>query len=110
MVSVACYYNTTMAKNKNVSTALHHFCIHINEHNAAAAIIKLLLEVGDANVLLSTKNRYHGGDTLLQRAHYIGASDEIKILLTTPSNSKSSNSTNSSSFATAVPLQLHNQT
>jgi len=87
-----------MAKTKYGSTALHLLCDKINDHTKTAHKIKLLLEVGDANVLLSTK--LSNGKTPVQIATNRGASDEIKNLLTPQfkSNSDSTNS-NSSNFS-----------
>ena len=58
---------------------LHVLCHYINNHNEAAEKIILLLDVGDANVLLLTKDQ--SGNTPLQLATDNGASDEGKILL-----------------------------
>jgi hypothetical protein len=48
-----------MAKSKRGSTALHYLCRRIKRHTRPAKKIKLILQVGDANLLLSTKN--HAG-------------------------------------------------
>jgi len=44
-----------MAKNNNGDTALHHFCRFIKTHTKAAEIINIMLQVSDANLLLSAK-------------------------------------------------------
>jgi len=76
-----------MAKDQDGNTALHTLCYHINSHTETTNKTKLLLEVGDANVLLSTKNKC--GKLPLQIATSKDASDEIKILLTPQTNSNS---------------------
>ena len=91
-----------MAKNDDGDTALHYLCYNINDHSKVVNKIKLLLEVGDANVLLSTKG--NDGKTPLEIATMMCASNKIKILLTPQSNFNSTNnSSNSSSIATVVP-------
>jgi hypothetical protein len=72
-----------MAKDKNGTTALHYLCLFIKTH---PKIIKLILQVGDANLLLSTKD--NDGQTPLEIATDRGASKEIQKLLTVQSNSK----------------------
>ena len=72
-----------MAKSKGVDTALHFLCWYIMTHTKVAEKIKLFLQVGDANLLLSTKN--HGGKTPLEIATYKGASKKIKKILTVQS-------------------------
>lgn len=42
-----------MMKNKKGNNALRHLCHNIKKHTRAGEKINLLLEVGDANVLLS---------------------------------------------------------
>jgi hypothetical protein len=85
-----------MAKNKYYgNTALHDLCRWIDGDNYADEIIKVFLEVGDANLLLSTKN--HDGKTPFDIATDKGASNIIKKLLTVQSNSNSTISNNSSS-------------
>eukprot|EP00979_Chaetoceros_neogracilis_P012952 scaffold3564_cov264-Chaetoceros_neogracile.AAC.2 len=46
-----------MAKDKNGNTALHCLRYKIKRHTKVAEKIKLILQVGDANLLLSAKNR-----------------------------------------------------
>jgi ankyrin repeat protein len=89
-----------MAKNKNGNTALHNLCWYIRSHTKVAQKIKLILEVGDANLLLSTKNRV--GKTPLKIATGRGASKTIKNLLTLQSNSNSTTN-NDSPSASIVP-------
>jgi ankyrin repeat protein len=72
-----------MAKNKNGDTALHYLCLFIKSYTKAAEKIKLFLQVGDANLLLSAKN--DAGQTPLEIATDKGASKEIKKLLTVQS-------------------------
>jgi hypothetical protein len=71
-----------MAKDENGDhTALHFLCWSIGEHTKVAEKINLILEVGDANLLLlSTKD--NGGQTPLKIATEEGASKRIKKLLT----------------------------
>jgi ankyrin repeat protein len=68
-----------MAKNSTGDTALHFLCSSIEEHTRPAKKIKLILQVGDANLLLSSKN--HAGQTPLEIADDMDASSEIKKLL-----------------------------
>jgi len=75
-----------MAKNKNGTTALHLLCRFIKEHNDAYDKIKLFLQAGDANLLLSA-NKDHAGETLLEIATGNGASKKIKELLKVQSTS-----------------------
>eukprot|EP00979_Chaetoceros_neogracilis_P004856 scaffold842_cov287-Chaetoceros_neogracile.AAC.19 len=76
-----------MAKDSNFGdTALHDICRFITKHTKAAEKMKLILQVGDANLLLATKNK--GGQTPLKIATDNGASKEIQKLLTVQSNSK----------------------
>jgi hypothetical protein len=79
-------YDLVMAKSKHGETALHDLCRYIVKHTKVAEIIKLILQVGDANVLLSAKD--HDGQTPLKVATDRGASKEIQKLLTVQSNSK----------------------
>eukprot|EP00979_Chaetoceros_neogracilis_P017275 scaffold10198_cov324-Chaetoceros_neogracile.AAC.3 len=46
-----------MAKDKNGNTALHDLCWNIKKHTKVAEKIKLILQIGDANLLLSAKDR-----------------------------------------------------
>jgi hypothetical protein len=69
-----------MAKSKYGNTALQVLYMRINPHTKAAEKIKLMLQVGDANLLLSTKNIF--GKTPLEIATDKGASNIIKKLLT----------------------------
>jgi ankyrin repeat protein len=84
-----------MAKDKNGNTALLHLCYNIKKHTKAAEKIKLILQVGDANLLLSAKNRV--GKTPLEIATDKGASNIIKELLTIQSNFNSTRSSNNPS-------------
>jgi ankyrin repeat protein len=68
-----------MAKNKGGNTALHYLCRLIKRHARPAKKIKLILQVGDANLLLSTKD--YAGQTPLEIADDMDASSEIKKLL-----------------------------
>jgi ankyrin repeat protein len=68
-----------MAKDKGGETALHNLCWLIKKHTKAAEKIKLILQVGDANLLLSTKD--NDGNTPLEIATDKGASNRIKKLL-----------------------------
>jgi hypothetical protein len=69
-----------MAKSKGGYTALHHLCRCIEKHTKVAEKIKLILQAGDANLLLATK--YFNGETALEIVTDKGASKEIKKLLT----------------------------
>jgi len=70
-----------MAKNKNGDdTALHYLCWFIKSHTKVAEKIKLIRQIGDANLLLSAKN--DAGQTPLEIATEQGASKKIKRLLT----------------------------
>ena len=89
-----------MAKNKNGETALHFFCPSIEEDNDDAEIIKLFLQIGDANLLLSAKNQ--DGKTPLNQATDYGVSKIIKKLLTLQSTTNSARS-NDCSSASIVP-------
>eukprot|EP00979_Chaetoceros_neogracilis_P004242 scaffold746_cov293-Chaetoceros_neogracile.AAC.30 len=84
-----------MAKSKCGDTALHDLCWNIKKHTKAAEKIKLILQVGDANLLLSTKN--FEGRTPLEIATDKGASNLIKMLLTVQSNYNSRRNSNNSS-------------
>jgi hypothetical protein len=70
-----------MAKEKNGSnqTALHNLCWSIKKHTKAAEKINLILQVGDANLLLSTKD--NDGKTPLEIATDKDAFNIIKKLL-----------------------------
>jgi ankyrin repeat protein len=68
-----------MAKDKGGETALHNLCWLIKKHTKAAEKIKLILQVGDANLQLSTKD--NDGNTPLEIATEKGASNIIKKLL-----------------------------
>jgi|AntRauTorckE5430_2_1112549.scaffolds.fasta_scaffold06326_1 hypothetical protein len=72
-----------MAKDNIGYTALHHLCRRITRHTKVAEIIKLILQVGDANLILSAKN--HAGNTPLEIATKEGASKKVKTLLTVQS-------------------------
>eukprot|EP00979_Chaetoceros_neogracilis_P002095 scaffold375_cov299-Chaetoceros_neogracile.AAC.14 len=72
-----------MAKSSAGYTALHHLCLYIEEHTKVAEKVKLILKVGDANLLLSTKNSR--GEIPLEIATEEGASKRIKKLLTVQS-------------------------
>jgi hypothetical protein len=87
-----------MAKDKYGETALHWLCWL--RHTKAAKKIILILEVGDANLLLATKNS--NGKTPLEFATDKGASKKIKRILTVQSNSRSRKRNNNSS-ASIVP-------
>eukprot|EP00979_Chaetoceros_neogracilis_P006879 scaffold1400_cov140-Chaetoceros_neogracile.AAC.2 len=88
-----------MAKSKGGDTALHWLCWYIKRHTKVAEKIKLILQVGDANLLLAAKD--HDGQTPLENATDKGASIPIKKLLTLQSNSNSTTN-NDSPFATIV--------
>jgi len=70
-----------MAKDKYGETALYNLCRRIKRHTKAAEKIMLILQVGDANLLLSAKN-HHAGETPLEIATGNGAANFIKKLLT----------------------------
>eukprot|EP00979_Chaetoceros_neogracilis_P006882 scaffold1401_cov209-Chaetoceros_neogracile.AAC.3 len=89
-----------MAKDKGGNTALLHLCWSIKSHTKVAEIIKLILQVGDANLLLAAKD--FKGKTPLENATDKGASILIKKLLTLQSDSNSTTN-NDSPFATIVP-------
>jgi ankyrin repeat protein len=72
-----------MAKKANGNTELHCLCIAITTHTKVAEKIKLFLQVGDANLLLSAKNG--SGRTPLEIATDNGASKKVKKLLTVQS-------------------------
>ena len=100
------------------ATALHYLCSNIYKHSKVADKIKLLLEVGDANFLLSTKDIGGVGKTPLQHAteKRAATSNRIKNLLT-PSSNSTNNTNNSSSnivpayisFDTPIKQSNHNQ-
>jgi len=69
-----------MAKSSSGNTALHWLCVFIKSHTKVGEKIKLFLQVGDANLLLSKKN--HAGKTPLEIADDMGASKKVKKLLT----------------------------
>jgi len=69
-----------MAKKTVGNTALHDLCWNIKKHTKAAEKIKLIRQVGDANLLLSAKN--HAGKTPLEIATDKGASKKIMRRLT----------------------------
>eukprot|EP00979_Chaetoceros_neogracilis_P013241 scaffold3742_cov267-Chaetoceros_neogracile.AAC.13 len=89
-----------MAKSERGSTALLHLCWSIKKHTKAANIINIILQVGDANLLLTSKDI--SGETPLEIA--TGASKKIKKLLTLQSKSNSTTS-NTSLSATIVPAE-----
>jgi hypothetical protein len=68
-----------MAKDKHGDTALHWLCWCIKKHTKVAEKIKLILQVGDVDLLLATHN--HAGDTPLEIAADNGTSNLIKKLL-----------------------------
>jgi hypothetical protein len=92
-----------MAKDNNGNTALHWLCWL--SHAKAAEIIIFILQVGDANLLLATKN--HAGQTPLKIATDKGAPEKIKMILLLQSNSTSRRSNNNSS-ASIVPANTSN--
>jgi len=89
-----------MAKNENDQTALLYLCWCIKGRTKVAEKIKLILQVGDANQLLSAKS--HAGKTPLEIVTGNGASKKIKNLLTVLSNSNSTTN-NDSPSANIVP-------
>jgi hypothetical protein len=91
-----------MAKSKGVSTALLILCWNIKTHTKAADIINIILQGGDANLLLSAKSI--SVKTSLEIATGRGASNIIKKLLTLQSNSNSTTS-NTSLSANIVPAE-----
>jgi hypothetical protein len=94
-----------MAKDKYGDNALHYLCLFIKRHAKAAEKIKLILQVGDANLLLSTKD--YAGQTPLESATEEGASNIIKKLLTVQS---STNSRSRSNNPSAIILPADNST
>jgi hypothetical protein len=68
-----------IAKSNDGNTALHNLCWSIKRHAKVAEKIKLILQVGDANLLLSAKN--HDGKTPLEIATDKDAFNIIKKLL-----------------------------
>eukprot|EP00979_Chaetoceros_neogracilis_P013237 scaffold3742_cov267-Chaetoceros_neogracile.AAC.9 len=68
-----------MAKDKVGETALHNLCWSIRSHTKVAEKIKLILQVGDANLLLSAKD--NDGKTPLEIATDKDAFNIIKKLL-----------------------------
>eukprot|EP00979_Chaetoceros_neogracilis_P008319 scaffold1853_cov287-Chaetoceros_neogracile.AAC.21 len=94
-----------MAKSKGGNTALHWLCVYIHRHTKAAEkIVKLCLKVGDANLLLTSKNIF--GTTPLEIA--TGASKKIKRLLAVQSTTNSTRS-NTSLSATIARSTLHSK-
>jgi hypothetical protein len=91
-----------MAKRKNGDTALHDLCWFIKKHTKVYEKVKLILQVGDANLLLSTKD--NDGQTPLEIATDKGASEKIKNLLAVQSNSNSTTN-NDSPSANIVPAE-----
>eukprot|EP00979_Chaetoceros_neogracilis_P011214 scaffold2723_cov266-Chaetoceros_neogracile.AAC.2 len=89
-----------MAKDKKGDTALHNLCWYIEEHTKAAEKINFILQVGDANLLLSGKNK--AGQTPLEIATSRDASKRLKKLLTVQSTTSSARS-NDCSSASIVP-------
>eukprot|EP00979_Chaetoceros_neogracilis_P015012 scaffold5222_cov282-Chaetoceros_neogracile.AAC.27 len=81
-----------MAKDTVGDTALHDLCWNINSHTKVAEKIKLMLQIGDANLILSAKNRV--GNTPLKITTDSGASNIIKKLLTLQSTTTSTRSNN----------------
>jgi hypothetical protein len=69
-----------MAKSKDGDNALHWLCYCIKKHTKVAEKVKLILQVGDANLLLSTKD--DDGNRPLEIAAHNGASNVIKKILT----------------------------
>ena len=73
-----------MAKDEGGYTALHNLCFYIKKLTKVAEKIKLILQVGDANQLLSAKS--HAGKTPLEIAtDQQGACNKIMKLLTVQS-------------------------
>eukprot|EP00979_Chaetoceros_neogracilis_P010802 scaffold2603_cov164-Chaetoceros_neogracile.AAC.1 len=87
-----------MANSENGNTALHWLCYNIKRHTKAAKKIKLILQGGDANLLLSAKN--HAGNTPLEIATDQGASNIIKELLTVRFTSTKNNNKTSANVIT----------
>jgi hypothetical protein len=87
--------NLVMAKCRNGNTTLHRLCYAIKRHTKVAEKINLILQVGDANLLLSTKD--NDGETPLEIATAKGASNKIKKLLTLQSTTNPTRSNNSPS-------------
>eukprot|EP00979_Chaetoceros_neogracilis_P004321 scaffold766_cov185-Chaetoceros_neogracile.AAC.1 len=99
-----------MAKNNDGDTALHNLCWYIKRHTKVAEIIKLILQVGDANLLLAAKSS--NGKTPLEIATVKGASNIIKKLLTLQSNFTRSNNSPSANIVPAdnsTPIIQSNQ-
>jgi len=102
-----------MAKSNGGDTALHCLCCYINPHTKVAEKIKLILQVGDNNLLLSAKN-YAGGKTPLEIVTDKGTSKKIKKLLTVQSTTNSTRCNNSPSTNIApadnsTPITQSNQ-
>jgi len=92
-----------MAKSENGNTALHWLCYNIKRHTNAAETIRLLLQVGDDNLLLTTKNK--AGNTPLEIADQGAskkskASKKIKKLRTLLSTSTKNNNKTSANVIT----------
>jgi ankyrin repeat protein len=102
-----------MAEDKAGDTALHDLCLYMNRHTKVAAKIKLILQVGDANLLLSAKSSW--GNTPLEIATDNGASNiQIKNLLTlqstnNPTRSNNTPSTNIVPADNGTPIPQSNQ-
>jgi ankyrin repeat protein len=101
--------NLVMAKSRNGNTALHYLCWYIMRHTKVAEKIKLFLQVGDANLLLSTKD--NDGKTPLEIVTIKGASNKIKKLLTLQSttNSTISNNSPSTNIIPGTPITQSSQ-
>jgi E3 ubiquitin-protein ligase RNF1/2 len=96
-----------MAKDTYGNTAMHNVRHHsINDHTRVADKIKLLLQVGDADLLLVT--RRNDGKTPLQFATEEGASDEIRNLLTPQSYSNLNSTENNMSSSSISPGDIRN--
>jgi len=88
-----------MAKDEGGDTALHWLCYNSNDHHDADDKIKLILQVGDVDLLLATHN--HDGKTPLEIAtDQQGASNKIMKLLAVQSIH---NSTRSDNNAIGIP-------
>jgi hypothetical protein len=90
-----------MAKDENGDdTALHFLSWNIKKHTKVAEKVKLILEVGDANLLLSTKN-FNGKTPLEIATDKFAYNDIIKKLLTIQSNSTTNNDSPSTNIVPA---------
>jgi|AntRauTorckE5430_2_1112549.scaffolds.fasta_scaffold07923_2 ankyrin repeat protein len=94
--------NLVMAKSMDDNAALHSLCLYIKKHTKVAEKVKLILEVGDANLLLSARNYHLAGKTPLEIATDNGASNIIKELLTVQSNSNSNSTRNNDSPSASI--------